>query len=262
MPRGAIPSPRSEIAAAQPYRSETGADVVVPSGELASPNYELAAAQPYQAGAAAPESFLAWPIEIGFWGNDRESNSSWAEEAFAKACAEPRVSIPVEAVLQASRERGTSSFAAFMQTHGFPVEGRAYLDGPFYSVEWTNEAALNGAIASAGPVKIGVASAPLTSGSQGRVTPGRSGWALWGIPESQPEDHWASLFGYGPLAVLVDQFERHGVLVEAPPGMPTRRCYAMFTWGSVGIIDWQSLMNIASEAWVRNPTTIVKEQSG
>ena len=31
---------------------------------------------------------------------------------------------------------------------------------------------------------------------------------------------------------------------------------------SIGIIDGQSLMSITGEAWVRNPTTIVKNLSG
>ena len=44
--------------------------------------------------------------------------------------------------------------------------------------------------------------------------------------------------------------------------MPTGLCYAMFSWGSIGIVDRQSLMNITGEAWVRNPTTIVKNLSG
>ena len=61
---------------------------------------------------------------------------------------------------------------------------------------------------------------------------------------------------------LVDLFERHGVNVNLPSGMPTGLCYAMFTWGSIGIVDRQSLMNITGEAWVRNPTTIVKDLSG
>jgi hypothetical protein len=94
MPRGAIPTPRSELAASEPYRPEAGAEIFVPSGEFPTPNHELAAAQPYRAGGAAPESFIAWPIGIGFWGNEKVSNSSWAEEAFAKACAEPKVLAP------------------------------------------------------------------------------------------------------------------------------------------------------------------------
>jgi hypothetical protein len=36
----------------------------------------------------------------------------------------------------------------------------------------------------------------------------------------------------------------------------------MFTWGSIGIVDRQSLINITGEAWVRNPTTIGKDISG
>jgi len=262
MPRGAIPSPRSELAASEPYRPESGAEIFVPSGEFPTPNYELAGARPYKAGGAAPESFLAWPIEIGFWGNEKVSNSSWAEEAFAKACAEPKVFIPTDVVMLTARECGSSNFAGFMQMHGFQMDGTAYLDGPFNKVNWTNTAALNGAIANVGPVKIGVASANLTSSLHGQLTPGRSGWAIYDLPTGQPENHCASLCGYGPLAALVGLFERYGVNVNVPSGMPPGLCYAMFTWGSIGIVDHQSLMNITGEAWVRNPTTIFKNLSG
>ena len=92
MPRGAIPTPRSELAASQPYRPQSGPEIFVPSGEFPTPIHELAAAEPYKPGGVAPESFLAWPKEIAFWGNDKVSNSSWAEEAFAKACVEPMCS--------------------------------------------------------------------------------------------------------------------------------------------------------------------------
>jgi hypothetical protein len=240
MPRGAMPTPRSELAGSETYRPEGGPEIFVPSGEFPTPNHELAAAPSYRAGGLAPESFLAWPIEIAHWGNERLSNSSWAEEAFAKACAEPKVFIPNDVVLRTARECGSSNFAQFMQTHGFHMGGKAYLDGPFNSLNWTNTVSLNSAIAHVGPVKIGVAAAN---------------------PTGQPENHWASLCGYGPLAALVDLFERHGVNVEVPSAMPKGLCYAMFTWGSIGVIDRQSLMNIAGEAWVRNPTTIVKNLS-
>jgi hypothetical protein len=262
MPRGAIPTPRSELAASEPYRPEGGAEVFVPSGEFPTPNHEIATAQPYKAGGAEPKSFIAWPIRIGSWGNEQANNSSWAEEAFAKACVEPKVFIPTEMVLLTARQCGSSNFAAFMQTHGFQMERKAYLDGPFNSVDWTNAAGLNAAIANAGPVKIGVASQNLASGAQGQVTPGTSGWAIYGLPTGQPENHWASLCGYGPLAALVDLFERHGVNVDLPSGMPTGLCYAMFTSGSIGIVDRQSLMNITGEAWVRNPTTMVRNLGG
>jgi hypothetical protein len=259
MPRGATPVSRSELAASEPYRPPVaGAEIFVPSGEFPTPNHELGAAEPYTVSGAAPESFIVWPIEIGFWGNEKANNSSWAEEAFAKACAEPKVFIPAEVVLSTARECGSSNFAEFLQTHGVQLDGKAYLDGPFHSVEWMNAAALHGAIANAGPVKIGVASSNLSSGAQGQVTPGMSGWAIYDLAAGQPENHCASLCGYGVLAALVNLFERRGLNVNVPPGMPAGLCYAMFTWGSIGIIDRQSLMNITGEAWVRTPTTIVK----
>jgi len=262
MPRGAIPTPRSELAASEPYRPKASAEIAVPSGEFPTPNHELAAAQPYKAARAAPESFIAWPIGMSSWGDEEMSNSSWTEEAFAKACAEPKVFIPSDVVLFTSRECGSSNFAAFMQTQGFRMGRKVYLDGPFNSVSWTNAADLNGAIANVGPVKIGVASMNRASGPHGQVTPGTSGWAIYGLATEQSENYFASLCGYGPLAALVDLFERHGVNVNLPSGMPTGLCYAMFTWGSIGIVDRQSLMNITGEAWVRNPTTIVKNLSG
>jgi hypothetical protein len=262
MPRGAISTPRSEFAASEPYLPEDGAETFVPSGEFPTPNHELAAARPYRAGAAAPETFLAWPIGTSFSENEKVGTSSWAEEAFAKACAEPKVIIPTDVVLLTSQERGASNFSEFMQTHGFEVEGKAYLDGPFKSVDWTNTATLHSAIADAGPVKIGVASASLASGAQGQVTPGTNGWAIHGLPAGQPEDCCASLCGYGSLTALVDLFERHGVNVDLPTGMPTGLCYAMFTCGSIGIVDRRSLMSITGEAWVRDPTTIVTNLSG
>jgi hypothetical protein len=261
MPRGALPTPRNELAASERYSLGADSEVFVPSGEFPSPNNEIVAATPYRAGTA-PESFLSWPIEISFWGTGGVTNSLWIEEAFAKACAEPGVFIPTEVVIATARECGSANFAKFMQMHGFQMSGDAYLDGPFKSVDWTNTAALNSAIANVGPVKIGVAAANLASVAQGRVIAGTSGWAIYGLPTGQPGNHCASLCGYGPLPALADLFERRGINVNLPSGMPAGLCYAMFTWDSIGIVDRTSLMNITGEAWIRTPTTIVKNLSG
>lgn len=262
MPRGAIPSTRSDIAAAKPYRPDGSIEPFIPKGAFPSPNEDLADAQRYRAGGSIPDSFIAWPTTIGFWGADTGGNSIWAEEAFAKACVEPKTFIPPEVVLSASRECGSSNFARFMQTRGFQMDRRAYLDGPFSLIDWTNATDLNGAIANIGPVKIGVASGGLSSGPHSGVTPGTSGWALYGLSQSQPGDQCASLFGYASLAAMVTLFRQHGVDVNLPSGMPAGLSYAMFAGGSIGIIDGRSLMNIAGEAWVRSPTTIVKTVSG
>ena len=262
MPRGAIPVSRSELAASDPYRPDAGEKIFLPSGDFPSSNQELAAAPPYKPAGAAPESFLAWPQETAQWWSGPAVPSSCTEEAFAKACATPGVLLPVDVVLLAEQQCGSSNFAEFLQTQGFPLDGKTYLDGPFYSVDWTNAAALQGAIAHAGPVKIGIASANLASSGQGQGTPGASGWVIWGLPKDLSEDRFASLCGYGIQSALVELFERHGVVVHVPPEMPAGLCYAMFTGGSIGIIDSQSLLNITGEAWVRNPTTITRKISG
>jgi len=261
MPRGAIPASRSQLAASEPYNPGTGR-VFLPSGDFPSPNQELAAAPPYEPGGSAPESFLAWPGGTTSWSNEKAVPSAWAEEAFAKACAQPRVSLPASVVLGAARECGSSNFAEFLQTQGFSMDGVTYLNGPFYSVDWTNTAALHGAIAHVGPVKIGIASADLTSGPQhGQVTPATSGWTVCGLPTDPHEDRFASLCGYGSLAALVELFQQQGVKTEVTPAMPAELCYAVFAWDSIGIIDSQSLLNITGEAWVRSPTTIVRKSA-
>ena len=145
-----------------------------------------------------------------------------------------------------------------MQTHGFRIGRAAYVDGPFNKINWTNTAALNGAIANVGPVKIGVASANLSL----RPTRPSHTWDER-LGDLRPPDGpaWKSLREPLRLRVLGGAgrlFERYGVHVNLPSGMPPGLCYAMFTWGSIGIVDRQSLMNITGEAWVRNPPTIVK----
>jgi hypothetical protein len=110
------------------------------------------------------------------------------------------------------RIMGSFSGSQRVHTNARVSNGRqGHLDGPFNSVDWTNAAALNGAIANVGPAKVGVAAATDASGPEGEVTPGRSGWAIYGLPTGQPADHCASLCGYGLLPELVGLFERHRV---------------------------------------------------
>jgi hypothetical protein len=261
MPRGAVPASRSELATTQRYMPDGGAELLVPSGQFPSSNQELVAASPYRPQGKAPESFTAWPIGLAAWTDGQGGSSLFAEEAFAKACAEPKVLIPREVVADAVRRCGSSNFAGFMQTSGFNLDDCAYVNGPFSTLDWTDIATLNGAIAAVGPVKLGIASLALAAGRQGRIALPAHGWAVCGLPTGLPEDICVSLFGYGPLTTLVDQFARHGINVDAPAAMPTGLCYALFAHDTIGIIDRQSLLNITGEAWVRIPTTMVKPSS-
>jgi hypothetical protein len=238
----------------------------LPRGAIPSPRYELAAAMPHIPDPilAVPPSFLMWPTEMSSWNNYVYGDCVTAEEAFAKATAAPQTFIPEATVVAWASEHGYLNGAtltgvlATMQTDGFPFNGKTYDDGPYNSVNWANAAILNSAIYSHGPVKIGVGAEDFQSNPHGLVTPGTSGWAMYDYPKNQPEDHCVSLCGYGALTELVGLFRQHNVTVHAPVGMPTGLCYAMFTWNSIGIIDQQSMLNMTYEAWIRNPVTVIR----
>ena len=238
----------------------------LPRGAIPSPRYELAAAVPHTPDPkiSVPPSFLMWPAQMSSWNNYVYGDCVSAEEAFAKATAAPQTFIPEATVVAWASTQGYLNGAALtavmktMETTGFSLNQKTYNDGSYNSVNWTNASILQSAIYSYGPVKIGVGAEDLQSNADGNVTPGTSGWAMYNYPKNQPEDHCPSLCGYGTLAELVSLFQQNGVTVNVPNGMPTGLCYAMFTWNSIGIIDQQSMLNMTYEAWIRNPVTIIK----
>ena len=238
LPRGAIPSPRFELAAAMPH---------VPDPKI-----------------SVPPSFLMWPVQMSSWNNYTYGDCVSAEEAFAKATAAPQTFIPEATVVAwatcawLSQWRDPHLRPDDDADARLPAQQKTYDDGPHFSVNWTNSAILESAIYSHGPVKIGVAAEDFQSNAHGHVTPGTSGWTMYNYPKNQQEDHCVSLCGYGTLAQLVALFHRHNVTVHPTKGMPTGLCYAMFTWNSIGIIDQQSMLNMTHEAWIRNPVTIIK----
>jgi hypothetical protein len=73
LPRGAIPSPRSALAAARPH---------IPDPSI-----------------AVPPSFLVWPVQMSSWNNYVYGDCVSAEEAFAKATAAPQTFIPEATVV-------------------------------------------------------------------------------------------------------------------------------------------------------------------
>jgi hypothetical protein len=242
----------------------------LPRGAMPAPRYELAAATPYvpEPKISAPPSFLMWPVQMSFWNNYTYYDCVAAEEAFAKACAAPPTFVPEATVVSWASAHGVLNGAyltqvmRMMQADGFRLDNKKYDDGPYFAVNWHDATVLNSAIYSHGPVKIGVAAEHFQSaapGQHGTVKAGTSGWAMYNYPRAQSDDdHCVSLCGYGTLAELVQLFQQHHVTADPPSGMPTGLCYAMFTWNSIGIIDQQSMLNMTFEAWVRNPVTIIK----
>lgn len=237
MPRGLIPTPQDVIASARKF---TAADVVSP-----------------------PPHFLRWPLAMSYWGNNTYSDCVSAEEAFAKAAANPHLYIPDASVVGWARRHGFLNGAgmlpvmAAMKNSGIELNMTTVFDGDSLFVDFRNQDTLVSAIYSFGPVKLGVGSGKFKGGSgvKGGVSPGKSGWTLCNYPAGEEADHCVSLCGYGTFGELSAEFKSHGVNVKAQPEMQGRMCYALFTWNSIGIVDEQSLLNMTYEAWVRNPVT-------
>jgi hypothetical protein len=186
------------------------------------------------------------------WGNDQYGDCVTAEEAFAKACYQPEIFIPDTEVIRWARANGYLNGAYLeevmdsMAKKGFQIGTQLYNDGPYYSVDYSNEPVLQAAIAT-GPVKIGIDSSALPSGAGNN-----QGWFALGGGNHRNEDHSVALSGYGPAAWLYQQLN-----VPLPSGLPgTTLGYLLFTWSTIGFVDHKWLMGACGEAWIRNPTTV------
>lgn len=224
-------------------------------GAIPSPRSALAAAKPHVATVGAPPQFIRIPAQISMWGNDIHGDCVTAEEAFAKACNTPEIFITDTEVVAWASAHGVleganlSQVLQWMQNDGFRQNRSTFDDGQYYTVDWTKPSILQDAIAS-GPVKIGVAADQLETAWH--TTNGQSGWFATGFKKDTNEDHCVSLCGYGPIGWLAQQLH---VTVAAHLNA-TAPAYALFTWNSIGIIDEPSLEAITHEAWLRQPTTV------
>jgi len=225
-------------------------------GAAPSPRSRLAAAMPHLIVGPTPPQLLYDPTKLSFWGNNQYGDCVTAEEAFAKACHVPEILISDQEVEDWAKQHNVLNGATlvevldWMVAKGFVQGGHTYDDGPFNAVNWTNAATLQNAIAH-GPVKIGIAANQLETVWQNHP---KNGWFATGFKQDNAQDHCVSLCGYGTFAWLASQLKvqvPHGIN-GATPG------YGMFTWDTIGIIDNPSMVAITAEAWLRNPTTVVK----
>jgi hypothetical protein len=225
-------------------------------GAIPSPRFELAAAIPHVPLPTVPPTYLSVPKKISVWHNDNHGDCVTAEEAFAKACHSPEIFITDAEVQKWATAHGWYEGANLidvlkaMQKGGFTQDTHTYDDGAPNSVNWTDAPTLQSAICH-GPVKIGIAADQLHAVCQANDF--KSGWLATGFKEDSKEDHCVSLCGYGTISWLAQQLK-----VTVATGVDgTKPGYALFTWGSIGIIDFASLLAITHEAWLRTPTTIV-----
>lgn len=223
-------------------------------GAIPTPRHRLAAATPHcPQEATLPPQVAYIPPKISMWGNNQYGDCVSAEEAFNKAASGKFVSDTV--VINWANKNGYLNGAMLdevmdsMARDGFHQDGNVYGDGGYKSVDYSNEATLQSALAIA-PVKIGIDAGGLPSGAGNN-----QGWmGFGGSPgEYSNEDHCVALAGYGPLSWLCAQLG-----VSVPSGAdPTKVCYLLFTWSTIGIVDHDRIMAMTGEAWLRDPSTLV-----
>jgi len=228
----------------------------------------LAGARPHCAvPVTLPPYFLMWG-RLNVWGNDQYPDCVTAEEAAKLSLASQVYTPPAEVIAWARRHHVLDGaelpqVMQMMERQGFLVNGQVYDDGEFMSVDWTDYNALCAAMyenqPNGNPIKIGIdadALEQMIEASDGSLS---DGWVVYGYPLSTNFDHCTSLCGFGAASDLVASFASKDVTVTLPSGLtPSTLCVAMFTWGTIGIVDMLSLGNMCGEAWVRNPPTVIK----
>lgn len=228
------------------------------TGLKPTPRHILLSKPQHKIKGATPSQFAVVPPQLSMWDNDVDGDCVTAEEAASKAAysvmnGQPELFVPVAEVIRWATNYGFLNGANLtdvmdkMAVDGFNVNGVNYKDGPYASVDYSNESVLQNAI-SIGPVKLGIDSTalPSTAGNQ-------QGWYVTGGTPGQfsSEDHCVALFGFGTAQYL---FQQLGVALPAAL-QPTQTGYLLFTWSSIGFVDHAWIMSTVGEAWVRNPTT-------
>jgi hypothetical protein len=227
------------------------------TGALPTPRHKLLAVMPHGKVPKAPLQVIVVPPFLEEWLNATDGDCVDAEEAAAKAafsvyCGLPETKITDATVLAFCNKFGFLNGAGLtdvmdkMISDGFQQDGQVYKDGPYQGVDYSNEDILQSAI-SVGPVKIGIDSTALPD-SAGDA----NGWSASGgtVGQYKNEDHCVGIWGYGPSAAL---FEALGV--PMPSGFPASG-YLLYTWATIGVVDYNWLMSTCAEAWLRTPTTV------
>lgn len=230
-------------------------------GAIMSPLRKRMMARPHQLRSNVPTSFAMVPSQLSEWLNDTDGDCVTAEEAFAKGAYSVFLGLPdlfvPDAVVLAWATKGkflngavlTDVMDAMIKS-GFPVNGVTYNDGPYESVDYTNWATLTSAI-STGPVKIGVDAQDIQDAVN--TTSDASGWFGTGWKDGANQDHCVSLCGYG---TVTECYQFLGIPIpSAAQGSAGDEAVLLYTWKSIGVVLFPSMVAVASEAWIRTPTT-------
>ena len=135
-----------------------------------------------------------------------------------------------------------------MANPGIVSNGITYTDGGYTAVDYTDWSNLTSAI-SQGPVKLGMAADQLSNTTAGQA----NGWYATGWTKDTNEDHCTGLWLFGTPAEIYDVLKMP--VPAALQGTTLAEFLGFYTWSTVGCIDFESMVNVSGEAWLRTPTT-------
>jgi hypothetical protein len=224
-------------------------------GAYPSPRHKIIAAEPHVApNIALPPSFGYLPPKLSYWGNNQYGDCVSAEEAAAKTMASygsgTEIFVPDNNVINWASQHGflngadlVSVMEAMAQSGMVADDGKTYKDGGYKSVNYQDYNSTCAAIYQS-PVKIAVAADQLESSVHG----GGGSWVGFGYSNDHNTDHCVNLCGFGSMLALCQMTKQ-----QVPAGVDaTAASYLLFTWDSIGVIDAQSVVAISSEAWLRD----------
>lgn len=233
-------------------------------GAIMSPRHKLMAATPFKPRGTTADRFLMAPKTLSMWLNDQDGDCVTAEECMKIACAllSPEVVIRDEVLKPWIDKYDFANGATLtdvmdkMKEVGITQDDVTYFGGAYDGVDYSKfDSIANALCQGRGPVKIAI-DANILPGGAGNA----SGFFVTGLKHpANNSDHCVCFCGFGPIQWLADQLAaQYGVTVAIPSGVdPNGRGAALYTWKTIGIVDESSVPNVPTEAWLRNPATIV-----
>jgi hypothetical protein len=211
--------------------------------------------------AAVPPAQVIYPLppQLSMWLNDTYGDCVTAEEAAAIAAYCMFLGSSEVFISDASVRSFCTQFNVLngsdlltvlldMQKTGLlgPDGTTRYKAGAPSVVNQANEAAVQSAIAANGPLKIGIASSCLPTAAGHSM-----GWSAFGPATNRGEDHCVALWHYGTASAICQAFGW-----SLPASVPSGIVYTLYTWKTVGMIDWPWLQSACAEAYTRTPTDV------
>lgn len=230
-------------------------------GAKPSPRHKLVGT-PRAVTTTAPDQLWSTDVPLSYWLNQTDGDCVTAEEC--ANISEQFGSVVTDAeVRQWAGRRGFLNGASLTEVMDdmqaakkaglIGPSGQEYYDGPYSSVDWTNESATRSAIASIASnqngkpsqVKIAIAADQLDGTFQNN-----SRFAI-GYHTDQNIDHCVGICGYGTAAQFAIAMK-----IDLPPKVnPSIKGYELFSWSQFEFIDESSLAAICGEAWLRQPSS-------